>query len=431
MSKSTVVLGAQWGDEGKGKIVDLLTDDAKVVARFQGGNNAGHTLVVNGQKTVLHLIPSGILRKEVKCVIGNGVVVSPPALLEEISVLESKGISVKERLMLSFACPLILPYHLAIDLAKEQRLGKNKIGTTGKGIGPAYEDKVGRRAIRVVDLFDPKNFEEKLRTVLDYYNFLLVNYYQTTDLDFAEIYDQTLESAELLLSLVGDAVEFIHGAIERGENVLLEGAQGSLLDIDHGTYPFVTSSSTTVGGSMTGTGLSTRSIGSIVGITKAYCTRVGEGPFPTELKGLVGDRMAAAGNEFGSTTGRPRRCGWLDAVALKRVCRLNGIDSLCVTKLDVLDGFKEVNVCVDYTNSSKSNGDASFQLEDPHMLEPIYEKLTGWDGSAGVRVWNSLPENARIYVERLEEIVGVSIDIVSTGPDREDTIVLRHPFSDV
>ena len=430
MSKTVVILGAQWGDEGKGKIVDLLTENAEVVVRFQGGNNAGHTLVVEGEKTILHLIPSGILRKDVVCLIGNGVVVSLEALQEEISLLNAKSISVEERLKVSFSCPLILPYHIEVDIAREERLGKNKIGTTGKGIGPAYEDKIGRRAIRIADLYQPPVLSEKLRSNLDYYNFLLVNYFKKSALDFSQIYEQLLGGGDRLKSMVGDTEQILFDTIGKGKNILLEGAQGSLLDIDHGTYPFVTSSNTTIGGCLSGTGLNAQNIGTVVGISKAYCTRVGEGPFPTELQDETGKRLAAAGHEFGSTTGRPRRCGWLDIVALRRACRLNGVTSLSLTKLDVLDGFEEVKICVDYENDNSDNRLAFGQKHDSVATVPVYETLPGWtEKTSGVEEWELLPSNARLYLERIQELVEIPIDIVSTGAERSETIVRVNPYS--
>ena len=430
MSKTVVILGAQWGDEGKGKIVDLLTENAEVVVRFQGGNNAGHTLVVEGEKTILHLIPSGILRKDVVCLIGNGVVVSLEALQEEISLLNAKSISVEERLKVSFSCPLILPYHIEVDIAREERLGKKKIGTTGKGIGPAYEDKIGRRAIRIADLYQPPVLSEKLRSNLDYYNFLLVNYFKKSALDFSQIYEQLLGGGDRLKSMVGDTEQILFDTIGKGKNILLEGAQGSLLDIDHGTYPFVTSSNTTIGGCLSGTGLNAQNIGTVVGISKAYCTRVGEGPFPTELEDETGQRLAAAGHEFGSTTGRPRRCGWLDIVALRRACRLNGVTSLSLTKLDVLDGFEEVKICVDYENDNSDNRLAFGQKHDSVATVPVYETLPGWtEKTSGVEEWELLPSNARLYLERIQELVEIPIDIVSTGAERSDTIVRVNPYS--
>ena len=430
LSKTVVILGAQWGDEGKGKIVDLLTENAEVVVRFQGGNNAGHTLVVEGEKTILHLIPSGILRKDVVCLIGNGVVVSLEALQEEISLLNAKSISVEERLKVSFSCPLILPYHIEVDIAREERLGKKKIGTTGKGIGPAYEDKIGRRAIRIADLYQPPALSEKLRSNLDYYNFLLVNYFKKSALDFPQIYEQLLGGGDRLKSMVGDTEQILFDAIGEGKNILLEGAQGSLLDIDHGTYPFVTSSNTTIGGCLSGTGLNAQNIGTVVGISKAYCTRVGEGPFPTELQDKTGQRLAAAGHEFGSTTGRPRRCGWLDIVALRRACRLNGVTSLCLTKLDVLDGFEEVKICVDYKNNNSNNRLAFGQKHDTVATVPVYETLSGWtEKTSGVEEWELLPSNARLYLERIQELVEIPIDIVSTGAERSETIVRVNPYS--
>jgi len=429
MSKNVVILGTQWGDEGKGKIVDLLTDQASVVVRFQGGHNAGHTLVIDGEKTVLHLIPSGVLRENVTCLIGNGVVLSPEALLQEIAELEEKQIPVRDRLRISPACPLILPYHVALDQARELKRGEAKIGTTGRGIGPAYEDKVARRGLRLGDLMHEQRFAEKLKTVLEYHNFSLTQYYGVEAVDYDAVLAEALQMAEQLRPMVADVTSMLHEYRENGDNILFEGAQGSLLDIDHGTYPFVTSSNTTAGGTATGSGFGPLYLDYVLGITKAYTTRVGSGPFPTELFDSVGEHLAAKGHEFGATTGRPRRCGWFDAVALRNAVRINSVSGLCLTKLDVLDGLEAISVCVGYTNI---NGDAvtnPVDSDDYVGLVPVYEEVPGWsDSTLGAKTLDQLPQNARDYIQRIEDLVGAPIDIISTGPDREETIVLRHAF---
>ncbi|MGJ8686514.1 MAG: adenylosuccinate synthase [Spongiibacteraceae bacterium] len=429
MSKNVVVLGTQWGDEGKGKIVDLLTDQVNAVVRFQGGHNAGHTLVIDGEKTVLHLIPSGILREGVSCLIGNGVVLSPEALLKEMAELEARDVPVRERLRLSPACPLILPYHVALDQARELARGEAKIGTTGRGIGPAYEDKVARRGLRLGDLYNAERFAEKLKDVLEYHNFALTQYYKVDAVDYQTTLDDALRMAEELRPMVVDVTSALHGYRERGESILFEGAQGSLLDIDHGTYPFVTSSNTTAGGTATGSGFGPLYLDYVLGITKAYTTRVGSGPFPTELFDDTGAYLAKKGHEFGATTGRARRCGWFDGVALRQAVRINSVTGICLTKLDVLDGLETVRICVDYKNPAGESIAAPFDCEDYSQITPIYEDLPGWsDSTVGAQSVDSLPANARAYIKRIEEIVGVSIDIISTGPDRVETIVLRHPF---
>ncbi len=418
MGRNVVVIGTHWGDEGKGKVVDLLTEDVQAVVRFQGGHNAGHTLVVGGHKTVLHLIPSGILRDHVECLIGNGVVLSVPALMKEIGELEDAGISVRERLKISPGCPLILPYHVALDLMRENVRGNQKIGTTGRGIGPAYEDKVARRGLRVADLFNPDRFRAQLEEVMDYHNFVLTKYFNTEAVSLEATLDESLAYAETLAPMVDDVVMRLAGMRSSGANILFEGAQGSLLDIDQGTYPFVTSSNTTAGAIGSGAGVGPRDLDYILGITKAYTTRVGSGPFPTELFDHVGSRLAEVGKEFGATTGRPRRCGWFDAHALKRVIKINSISGLCITKLDVLDGLEEVSICVDYENPMS---------DEP---TPVYETLPGWkESTVGKRAMEDLPANARAYLDRLGEACDVAIDIVSTGPDREETILLRDPFA--
>ena len=429
MAKNVVILGTQWGDEGKGKIVDLLTEKASVVTRFQGGHNAGHTLVIKGEKTALHLIPSGILRPDVSCLIGNGVVLAPDALLQEIAMLEDKGVDVRSRLKISPACPLILPYHVALDVAREAARGNQKIGTTGRGIGPAYEDKVARRGLRFGDLANMERFAERLKTVMEYHNFTLENYFNAEPVSFDQVLEQAQKWAKQLLPLSSDVAEILVSARRQGDNVLLEGAQGTLLDIDHGTYPFVTSSNTTAGGASTGTGVGPLALDYVLGITKAYTTRVGSGPFPTELFCEVGEHLAAKGHEFGTTTGRARRTGWFDAVALRQAVNINSISGLCITKLDVLDGLETVKLCVAYKNQKGETLGVPSDCEDYDSLQPVYEEMPGWNESTfGVQSWDQLPEAAQKYVKRLEEITGAPVDIVSTGPDRVETIILKHPF---
>ena len=430
MSSNVVVIGTQWGDEGKGKIVDLLTDRVAAVVRFQGGHNAGHTLVIDGEKTVLHLIPSGILRDGVDCLIGNGVVLSPQALLKEMDGLEARGVPARERLRISEACPLILPCHVALDVAREKARGKAAIGTTGRGIGPAYEDKVARRAVRLGDLFHRERFAAKLGEMLDFHNFVLRNYFQVDGVDFQQTLDETLAMAEKLLPLVADVTDVLHRHRAAGNAILFEGAQGALLDVDHGTYPYVTSSNTTSGGAATGTGVGPCYIDYVVGITKAYTTRVGSGPFPTELFDDVGGQLAERGHEFGSTTGRARRCGWFDAVALRRSVQINSVSGLCITKLDVLDELDTLRICVGYRCDGRELDTPPLGAEAISVCEPIYEDLPGWrESTYGVRNYDALPANARAYLERIAEVVGVGIDIVSTGPDRAETIILRDPFA--
>ena len=429
MSKNVVVLGTQWGDEGKGKIVDLLTDQADVVVRFQGGHNAGHTLVIDGEKTILHLIPSGILREHVQCFIGNGVVLSPEALLKEMAGLEARGVPVRERLKISAACPLILPYHVALDQAREAKRGFEKIGTTGRGIGPAYEDKVARRGLRLGDLQDEQRFARKLREVMEYHNFALRQYYQVEPLDYATVLEDTLAMAPQLLPMMADVSALLHARRRTGARIMFEGAQGSLLDIDHGTYPFVTSSNTTAGGTATGSGFGPLYLDYVLGITKAYTTRVGSGPFPTELFDDTGKHLAARGHEFGATTGRPRRCGWFDAVALRTAVNINSVSGICLTKLDVLDGLETIRICVAYTCKEGKPVPNPIDAEDYANLAPVYEEVPGWSESTlGAKTLDELPANARAYIGKLEELVGAPIDIISTGPDRLETIVLRHPF---
>lgn len=430
MGKNVVVLGTQWGDEGKGKIVDLLTDQVSLVARFQGGHNAGHTLVIDGKKTVLHLIPSGILREGVQCMIGNGVVLAPDALLKEMAGLEESGVPVRERLRLSPACPLILPYHIALDQARELKRGNAKIGTTGRGIGPAYEDKVARRGLRLGDIFDQESFAQKLKEVMEFHNFSLVNYYGVDALDYDQVLADALAWGEELKPMVLDVTDHLHTARESGESILFEGAQGSLLDIDHGTYPFVTSSNTTAGGVATGSGMGPMYIDYVLGITKAYTTRVGSGPFPTELSCEVGKHLGTKGHEFGATTGRERRCGWFDAVAVKHAIRINSISGLCLTKLDVLDGLETINICTGYKNENGESISVPFDSDGWDKIVPVYETMPGWsENTFGCQSMDDLPANAVAYIKRLQELVGAPVDIVSTGPDRVETITLRHPFS--
>jgi adenylosuccinate synthase len=429
MGKNVVVVGTQWGDEGKGKIVDWLTDRAQGVVRFQGGHNAGHTLVIGGRKTVLHLIPSGILRREVACYIGNGVVVSPADLIEEIDTLESAGVDVRSRLKVSEACPLILPYHAALDRAREAAKGDFKIGTTGRGIGPAYEDKVARRALRVQDLLARERFASKLGEVLDYHNFVLKNYFGTDIVDFQQTLDEAMGYAERIRPLIADVPRMLYEANRAGHNLLFEGAQGALLDIDHGTYPFVTSSNCLAGAASAGAGIAPQALHYVLGITKAYTTRVGSGPFPTELDDDVGRHLASRGNEFGSTTGRARRVGWFDAAALKRSIQLNGVSGLCVTKLDVLDGVETLRLGVGYRIDGAVSDILPAGAESLARAEPVYEDIAGWNESTvGLRSHAQLPPSAQRYLRRIEEICGVPIDVISTGPEREETIVMRHPF---
>jgi len=429
MGRNVVVIGTQWGDEGKGKVVDLLTEKVAAVVRFQGGHNAGHTLVINGEKTVLHLIPSGILRQDVQCFIGNGVVLEPTSLLQEVISLEARGVPVRERLHISPACPLILPYHVKLDLAREKARGEQKIGTTGRGIGPAYEDKAARRGVRLGDLFYWQGFAAKLAEVMEYHNFMLTNYYHTDPVDFQQTLDQCAEVAEQIKPMMADIIPLLHALREAGKDILFEGAQGAMLDVDLGTYPFVTSSNTTAGGTAVGSGFGPRYLDYVLGITKAYSTRVGSGPFPTELFDDVGRRLAERGNEFGSTTGRPRRCGWFDAVALRQAVQINSISGLCITKLDVLDGLETIRVCVDYQTGEGLQGMARFASEYYADIKPVYEELPGWQTSTlGIKAYDDLPDNAKAYLRRIEATVGATIDIISTGAERSETIVLKDPF---
>jgi adenylosuccinate synthase len=429
MGKNVVVIGTQWGDEGKGKIVDLLTDRAAAVARFQGGHNAGHTLVVGGEKTVLHLIPSGILRDGVQCLIGNGVVLALDALVKEADALVGNGVPVFERLKVSPGCPLILPSHVALDLAREKARGSSAIGTTGRGIGPAYEDKVSRRALRVSDLFLREKFAAKLGEILDYHNFLLKNYFRAEPVDFAKTLDGAMQAAEVVAPITADITQILRELAATGENILFEGAQGTLLDIDHGTYPFVTSSNTVAAAASTGTGIGPRNLDYVLGIVKAYTTRVGAGPFPTELFDDLGAHLAEVGAEFGATTGRPRRCGWFDAVALERSIVNSSVSGLCVTKLDVLDELETIQICVGYQIDGERISGLPVVVDRFAECEPIYEEHPGWQASTvGITGFAELPANAQNYLQRIEELAGVPVDIISTGPDREQTIVKQHPF---
>jgi adenylosuccinate synthase len=429
MSKNVVVIGAQWGDEGKGKIVDLLTDRVAAVVRFQGGHNAGHTLVINGKKTVLRLLPSGILHPSVMSFIGNGVVLSPQALLDEIAELEAVGVSVQNRLRVSEACPLILPYHVALDQAREAAKGASKIGTTGRGIGPAYEDKVARRAIRVQDLFVRERFAAKLGEVLDYHNFVLKNYFKVATVDFQATLEQALSLAERLRPLVADVSSELNALIAQNKNVLFEGAQAAMLDVDHGTYPYVTSSNCVAGQAAAGSGVGPQQLHYVMAVAKAYATRVGAGPFPTELDDEIGERLRVRGHEYGSVTGRPRRCGWFDAAALKRGVQVNGVSGLCITKLDVLDGLDTIRVAVGYKVRGERRDILPVGADALAICEPIYEEHAGWqESTVGIKSFEKLPVAAQKYLRRLEELVGAPIAIISTGPDRVETIVLKHPF---
>jgi adenylosuccinate synthase len=428
-ARNVVVIGTQWGDEGKGKIVDWLTDRAQGVVRFQGGHNAGHTLVIAGKKTVLHLIPSGILRGGVLCYIGNGVVLSPQALVQEMDELEGAGVEIAAQLRISEACPLILSYHVALDQAREAAKGEQKLGTTGRGIGPAYEDKAARRAIRLQDLFKPVRFAEKLQELLEFHNFVLEKFYKQPKIDFKKTLDETLALAPRIAPLVADVPRALYDANRAGKNLLFEGAQGSLLDIDHGTYPFVTSSNCVAGAAAAGAGIGPMHLHYVLGITKAYSTRVGSGPFPTELSDGVGERLRQRGQEFGATTGRPRRTGWFDAAALKRSIQLNGVSGLCITKLDVLDGAEALKICVGYEIDGRMSDILPVGAEELERCVPVYDELAGWqESTVGVKTYEGLPKAARKYLRRIEELCAVPADIISTGADRDETIVMRHPF---
>ncbi|MEH6504307.1 MAG: adenylosuccinate synthase [Cycloclasticus sp.] len=429
MGKNVVVIGTQWGDEGKGKLVDLLTDNVAAVVRFQGGHNAGHTLVIGEVKTVLHLIPSGILRDSVNCLIGNGVVLSPEALLDEMAVLRKAGVNLDGRLKISEACPLILPVHIGLDLAREGARGNKAIGTTGRGIGPAYEDKVARRGVRAGDLLTPTVFAEKLRELLDYHNFVLQHYFKAETYEFQKTFDDVMAQAEVINPMLIDVADVLHQYNRDGKNILFEGAQGALLDIDHGTYPYVTSSNTTAGSSATGSGMGPCDMDYVLGITKAYTTRVGSGPFPTELNDEVGQYLGEKGHEFGATTGRERRCGWFDAVSLRRSARLNSLTGICLTKLDVMDGLDEVKICTAYRLNGELIDVPPIGAEKYAQCEPVFETMPGWKAKTeGQKSLDNFPAEALAYIKRLEALVGVPIDIISTGPERTETIVLNNPF---
>jgi adenylosuccinate synthase len=429
MGKNLVVIGLQWGDEGKGKVVDLLTDQVQAVVRFQGGHNAGHTLVIGGKKTILSLIPSGILHSHVRCLIGNGVVLSLEALFTEAQMLIDRGVPVFERLRVSPACPLILASHVALDLAREKARGANAIGTTGRGIGPAYEDKVARRALRVADLFHRERFAAKLGEILDYHNFVLQRYFHLPAIDFQQVLESNLQLGERLKPLVADVTGILEQLSIEGRNVLLEGAQGAMLDVDLGTYPFVTSSTTTAGGAAAGTGLGPRRLHEVLGIVKAYTTRVGAGPFPTELFDESGEYLSRVGHEFGSVTGRRRRCGWFDAVALRRSIVHNSCSALCVTKLDVLDELDTIRVCVGYEIDGSVGEAPPLLPADFAEAHAVYEDVPGWKAcTAGITRYEELPSNARRYLERLQELLGVPITMISTGPERDQTIIRQNPF---
>jgi adenylosuccinate synthase len=435
MGKNVVVVGTQWGDEGKGKVVDLLTETAHAVVRFQGGHNAGHTLVIDGKKTVLHLIPSGILRKGVECMIGNGVVLAPDALMTELTMLQEMGVPVAGRLKISEACTLILPYHIALDKARELARGKKAIGTTGRGIGPAYEDKISRRGLKVGDMMDGARFAARLEEVLEYHNFTLKHYFKTDIVDFQKTLDEGLAMAEHIRPMVADVTGLLHKYRAEGKNIMFEGAQGTLLDIDHGTYPYVTSSNPTAGGACTGTGVGPRDLDYILGITKAYTTRVGGGPFPTELydgdkfKDPMGKHMAEVGREIGASTGRPRRCGWFDAVSMRRSAEINSLSGICLTKMDVLDGLETLKIAIGYSMDGKHVDAPPIGADAYEKCTPEYIEVPGWsETTVGVRKYEDLPENAKAYIKKIEEVVGVPVDIISTGPDRADTIVLRDPY---
>ena len=437
MAKNVVVIGTQWGDEGKGKIVDLLTDRASAVVRFQGGHNAGHTLVIDGVKTVLHLVPSGVLRENVICLIGNGVVLSPSALLEEIEMLEKTGVPARDRIRLSESCPLILPYHIALDQARELARGKKAIGTTGRGIGPCYEDKIARRGIRLGELLDAELFAKRLKEVMDYHNFALEHYYKQPVVDYQTVLDEALAQAEQLRHMVGDIPGMLHDMKAAGQSVMFEGAQGALLDIDHGTYPYVTSSTTTAGGAASGSGVGPRDLDYILGIVKAYTTRVGAGPFPTELvydlETNVGDEigkyLGTKGHEFGATTGRQRRCGWLDIVSLNRSLKINSVTGICITKLDVLDELETIKIAVAYNYKGNQVTVPPVGSDAFEQCEPVYIEMPGWQQSTiGAPNYDALPQAARNYLKKIEELTGVPIDIISTGPDRAETMIVRHPF---
>ena len=439
MSKNVVIIGTQWGDEGKGKVVDLITDRVSSVVRFQGGHNAGHTLVIDGQKTVLHLIPSGILRDNVQCLIGHGVVLSMSALMKELGELKAAGLDAAKRIKIAPGCPLIMPYHVALDNARELKRGKAAIGTTGNGIGPAYEDKVSRRGLRVGDLLDEAAFAQKLKEVMEYHNFALSNYYGAEALDYDAVLAEALEQAKVVRPMITDVTEQIHQHIANGENVLFEGAQGALLDIDQGTYPFVTSSNTTSGGAVTGSGVGVTDIDYVIGIVKAYTTRVGGGPFPTELVydvstdegDAIGKTLGTVGHEFGATTGRQRRCGWLDMVTLNRSFKLNAVTGICLTKLDVLDSLESIKICVAYELNGQQVDTPPYDAEGYANAKPVYIEMAGWQESTiGTKSFDDLPQAAQNYIRKIEELSGLPVDILSTGPDRDETLILNHPFDE-
>ena len=429
MGKNVVVIGTQWGDEGKGKIVDLLTDKASAVVRFQGGHNAGHTLVIDGKQTVLHLIPSGVLREDVLCLIGNGVVLSPAALLKELGELQESGVSAQDRIRISESCPLILPYHIALDNAREVARGNKAIGTTGRGIGPAYEDKVSRRGLRLGELVDEAHFKERLAEVMEYHNFALQNYYKADTVDYQAVLDEILLQREILISMIGDIPGILHQMRRDGKSIMFEGAQGALLDIDHGTYPYVTSSTTTAGGAAAGTGVGPADLDYILGIVKAYTTRVGSGPFPTELFDDDGKYLGEKGHEFGATTGRERRCGWLDTVALRRSLQVCSVTGICITKLDVLDGMEKIRICVSYDLNGKQVDVPPVGADLFAQCKPNYIDMPGWsESTVGTQSFDDLPQTAKDYLRKVEELCETPIDIISTGPDRKETLILRHPF---
>ena len=430
MSKNVVVIGTQWGDEGKGKIVDLLTEDVAAVVRFQGGHNAGHTLVIEGKKTVLHLIPSGILHENVHCLIGNGVVISLQALIKEAKKLIENGIPVFDRLKISSGCPLILPSHEALDLAKEKKLGKSAIGTTGRGIGPVYEDKVARRVLRVSDLLNKDSLREKLKNILNYHNFLLTNYFEEKEQSLDKIFNQLMDQRDLIMPMISDVSDILDDYHQQKKNILFEGAQGVFLDIDHGTYPYVTSSNTVSAAASIGSGVGPKRLDYIMGIVKAYTTRVGSGPFPTELHDKHGEHLGSVGVEFGATTGRPRRCGWLDAVALRRSVLNSSISGFCLTKLDVLDGLEKIKICTEYKLNDQAISNFPLEISELDNCEPLYEEFEGWeDSTKGLKRFSDVPSNAKKYIQAIEEMLHLPIDIISTGPDRDHTIIRNNPFS--
>jgi adenylosuccinate synthase len=426
-----IVVGAQWGDEGKGKIIDILSKYADVVARYQGGHNAGHTVVVNEEEFILHLIPSGILHREKICIIGNGVVIDPEALIEEIEGLENRGVVIKGNLFISKNAHIIMPYHRIIDTESERSKGSKSIGTTGRGIGPAYVDKMARVGIRMIDLLEPQIFREKLEANISHINNLLHTIYKTDRLDIEEIFSKYLGYAERIRIYISDVSMLVNKYITEGKSILFEGAQGTLLDVDHGTYPYVTSSNATAGGACTGLGIGPTKIDGVLGVSKVYTTRVGGGPFPTELKDEIGESLRLKGREYGATTGRPRRCGWLDTVLVRYSARINGLNGIALTKLDILDEYPEIKICVGYKYKGKTYNDMPHEHEVLWGCEPIYEKMHGWqESTSGIRNFDSLPENARAYIRRIEDLVGVRIDILSTSQKRDDTIILRNPFKD-